>query len=240
MRSPTILDFTFFCGLILTALAILPATVAAQSNDHVSIQAHSGWVGLGGRKESVATAKAVRGQCYVDGKLVDSKLIDNFLRELNAPADAPSLANLGITQTWLDQNAVAAYANHAQDQPKVDRAKFLASFRNLALVEKLLPELVRGGWTDDYPSLELKVDEGGKISTVTSKRQNLFMIPFEITENGATRTSYNAKLARALVAWLPANFANRDRLGGNNLRSLLADKVIMQMRGQIFGESAGQ
>lgn len=217
-------------GVIALLFAAAP-TGAVQPDDHVSITIHSKWVGLRGAKESVATVMQLRGQCYVNGKVVESKLVEDLLRELAAPVDAPSLTNLGITQSWLDQNAGPAYADHAKDQPKVDKDKFLASYRDLSLVESLKPELLRDGWTDDYPTIEIKIQKGSDAPIMlTSKHQNVFMIPFDISQGAATRTSYNAKLAQAIVGLLPANFTNRDRLSGNNLRSLVADKVIAKTR----------
>jgi hypothetical protein len=220
-----------FCLGVIALLSVAVPTGAIQPDDHVSITIHSKWVGLGGAKESVATVMQLRGQCYVNGKVVESKLVEDLLRELAAPAEAPSLANIGIDQTWLDKNAGPAYAGHANDRPKVDKGKFLASYRNLSLVESLTPNLLREGWTDDYPTIEVKIQKGNDAPIVlTSKHQNVFMIPFDISQGKTARTSYNAKLAQAIVALLPANFTNRDRLGGNNLRSLVADKVIEKTR----------
>ena len=218
-------------GIALVFLVVAAAPVAsAQLSDHISIQIRSKWVGLGGMKESSASVEQRAGRCYVNGRLVSPEVVENFLRQLGAAAETPSLANLGITKSWLDQNATPAFALHKNDQPPVDRTKFLASFRDLSLVETLMPELVKDGWTDDYPTVEIKIQRNGKSTVVSSKRQNVFMVPFEITEDGATRLTYNAKFAVALVALLPANFTNLDRLNGKDLRSVVADKVIYKMR----------
>lgn len=218
-------------GLSIALIIVVNApNASAQLSDHISIQIRSKWVGLGGMKESAASVEQRAGRCYVNGKLTSAAVVETFLRELAAAAETPSLANLGINKSWLDQNATPAYANHANDQPKVDRNKFLTSFRNVSLVETLVPELVKDGWTDDYPTVEVKITRNGKTTMLTSKRQNVFMVPFEINEGGTTRQSYNARLAQALVAFLPANFTNLDRLNGKDLRSVVADKVIYKMR----------
>lgn len=218
-------------GIILMFLVGAAAPIAsAQLSDHISIKIRSKWVGLGAMKESSASVEQRAGRCYVNGKLTSAAVVETFLRELAAAAETPSLANLGINKTWLEQNATPAFADHANDQPKVERNNFLTSFRNVSLVESLLPQLIQGGWTDDYPTIEVKIERNGKTTLLSSKRQNVFMVPFEINEGGTTRQSYNAKLAQALVAFLPTNFTNLDRLSGKNLRSVVAEKVIDKMR----------
>jgi hypothetical protein len=200
----------------------------------LSVKIVSKWIGLGGTKESSFTLQQRQGVCYLNGKRIESKLVENVLREIDTPADTATLANLGITQSWLNENAAPAWAVHETDVPKPERTKFLATYRDLAVVESLLPDLLHGGWTDDYPSIEVTVQRGTNTTTVTSKRQNLFMIPFEITENGAARTSFNAGLSRALAALMADNFTNRERLNGTNLKGLVADAILRYNDGKTF------
>jgi hypothetical protein len=231
MKFKLIITVFLVGGLAL--LATNPAHGQAPE-PNVSLKIVSKWIGLGGTKESSFTLQRHQGVCYLNGKVVESKLVDTVLREVDAKAETASLANLGITQSWLNDNAGPAWAIHETDIPKPDRTKFLATYRDRAIIESLLPDLLHGGWTDDYPSIEVTVQRGTATTTVTSKRQNLFMIPFEIAENGATRNSFNAGLSRALAALMAENFTNRERLNGTNLKGLVADSVLRYNDGKMF------
>jgi hypothetical protein len=228
MRMRTMRGFSLLCGSVLFLAAL--SSVVAQSHPDVTIQLHSKWTGLGGAKESALSVVQKNGRCYINGQVAESKLVEELLRQVEAPADSASLANLGITQNWLNDNAAPAYSAHAQDLPKVDRGAFMSSFRDLSWLENLTPLLLGVGHTDDFPAIELTIQksDGSKI-IVASTRQNVFMVPFDITENGVKRQSYNAGLARAMVELMPAKFTNRERLGGDNLRAVVTDVVIGNM-----------
>lgn len=221
MKIPMLTATLLACGLAL----LLGNTVRAQDQT-ISVKIVSKWIGLGGAKESSFTLQQVRGVCYLNGKVIESKLVDTLLREIDTPAETATLANLGITKSWLNDNAGEAWRVHETDIPKPDRTKFLTAYRDLSVIDGLKPELLRGGWTDDYPSVEITVQRGTATTTVTSKRQNLFMIPFEVTSDGATRTSFNAGIARAMAALMEPSFTNRDRLDGAKLRYLVAEAVL--------------
>ncbi|MEP6902359.1 MAG: hypothetical protein ABJA66_11450 [Actinomycetota bacterium] len=52
------------------------------------------------------------------------------------------------------------------------------------------------------------------------------MLPWEIVRNGKTTKTYNANISRAIVALLPKKFANKKRVSGEDLRSVLATFVM--------------
>lgn len=231
MKISTIVALILTNGLAL----FLAGSVPAQPTDQtISVKIVSKWVGLGGARESSFTLHQVKGVCYLNGKVVESKLVDTLLREIDTPAETATLANLGITQSWLNDNAGPAWAIHETDVPKPDKTKFMAAYRDIAVIESLMSDLLRSGWTDDYPTVEIAVQRGTTNTTVQTKRQNLFMIPFEITENGTVRQSFNAGISRAVAALMAQGFTNRDRLAGTNLRGLVADAVLRYNDGKTF------
>jgi hypothetical protein len=163
-------------------------------------------------------------------------MVDDLITAIDEPEIKNfELSNIGITQEWLDANAIPGgeeYATHyissgAQNQQEL----FYSSFKNLQFVEKLLPSLLRGGWTDDYPQLrvELLEKDGSKIE-VSSDEQPLFMLPFEIRRNGAEFKTFNANISRAIGNLLPKKFVNKGRLTGTGLRSRLAEEVMRMVK----------
>ena len=69
-----------------------------------------------------------------------------------------------------------------------------------------------GMWTDDSPSIEIKISTNGSALTLTSTSQKPFMMPWEIELNGEARESCNQDISRLLFALLPVTMTNRDRL----------------------------
>lgn len=89
-----------------------------------------------------------------------------------------------------------------------------------------MPELFRGGWTDDYPFVEVRVKtQDGKVINLSSAAQPIFMLPWDIAENGRKTRTYNARISRSIANLLPKDFTNRERLSGVDLREELAEKV---------------
>lgn len=207
----------------------------AQTREVQEIKITSAWGGLGTPQKSELLIIHKPKGYYAKGKKIEKQLIDNLLYALDEPEIKEfQAANLGITQEWLNANAeigVKEYADYyfsvaAPNQKEL----YLSSFKNLQFVEKLLPSILRGGWTDDYPNFGVETTEldGSKI-VVGSDEQPSFMLPWEIVQNGKTIHTYNANISRALVALLPKKFANKDRLSGENLRRVLASSVMREI-----------
>jgi hypothetical protein len=56
------------------------------------------------------------------------------------------------------------------------------------------------------------------------------MLPWEVVRRGRKVKTYNADIARAVVALIPKEFVNRDRLSGENLDRRLAEEVMFEIR----------
>lgn len=225
----------FFANLI---LLILCAFVFAQTREVKEIKINSSWGGLGTpQKSELIIAHKPKGY-YAGGDRVEKHLVDNLLGAIDEPEIKKfELANLGITQEWLDANAQAGIEDYAASYFSMSAPKqkqlYLSSFKNLQFIEKIIPKVLNGGWTDDYPSFGVEITEadGTKI-IVGSDEQPEFMLPWEIVRNGKTTRTYNANISRALVALLPKKFANRDRLSGKYLRQNLAVQVTREIKDQ--------
>jgi hypothetical protein len=215
--------------LLLFALSLVshPTTVAQVSGSVTSIEIRSRWGGLGPAGDSSLRINQQKGVFRANGKRIDSKLVESLLRELDASVEIGTLTNLGIDESWLRANADEVLPERLKREPQNEKDLFLDSYRNMRLVEKLLPEILSQGWTDDFPEVLIRINKKDSSEIrLTSSRQNIFMTPFVIEENGRIRASFNANLSRAIAALLPKDFTNRERLEGARLKFLVAEKVV--------------
>jgi hypothetical protein len=220
----------FLCPLLST-----PPRACAQASEVESIEIKSAWNGLGPFSESKLSVRQQDEKFFAGGKPISSALVENLLRELKAAADAPTLEAIGITEEWLQANAESALPKSLKESDQSEKNLFLDSFRNIGLIEKLLPAILGGGWTDDYPQFELRVRmKDGSTIRVGSSRQNALMVPLAIVESGSVgRLSYNAGLSRAIASLLPRKFTNRERLSGEGLPAVVARKVMGEIEEQL-------
>jgi hypothetical protein len=211
-------------------LAVSPGAVP-QTNPRVkTIEIHSQWGGLGPAGDSTLQISRHAEQFRIKGKTVDRTLVEDILTQIDAAVSEPTLENLGITKSWLESNSDAALPDRLRNEPANEKELFRSYFRNVGLMEKIVPEIIRQGWTDDYPQLDVRVlRDDGSITILHSERQNIFMIPVTITERGQVRLSYNSRLSRAIAAVLPSGFVNRERLSGADLRSVVATAVMSRI-----------
>jgi hypothetical protein len=212
------------------ALSASPAAVQQTNSRVKSIEIHSKWGGLGPAGDSTLEILRHGAQFRIKGRTVDDRLVEDILNQIDAPVPAPTLENLGITRSWLESNSDAALPDRLRNEPANEKDLFWSHFRNVSLMQKIVPEIIREGWTDDYPQLEVRVlRDDGSTTLLRSERQNIFMIPMGINERGQERLSYNARLSRAIAAVLPSGFINRERLSGAELRSVVATAVMSRI-----------
>jgi hypothetical protein len=215
-----------------------PSGVMARIPGVAQIHIVSTWGGLGSprHEELIITRKS--GSYFANGNPVKNQLVNDLLAAVDAPViEKPDLDNLGLTQEWLEANAEKGVKEYAEAYFQMAapnlQALYLASFKNQSLIGNLLPSLLRGGWTDDYPGIEVEIteDSGAKV-LVTSTEQQLFMLPWEVSGDGQTVKTYNIDISRAIAALLPAKFTNRARVAGEGFRRVLADAVMQNIKGQ--------
>ena len=158
----------------------------AQVRDIRQIKILSSWGGLGTPAKKGLTIRNTGKGYKLNGDRIEKELVDDLIAALDEPEiKGFELSNIGITQHWLNTNAVLAAEDdpnlHITSSARNQQELFYTSFKNLGFVEKLLPSLFRGGWTDDYPQVQVEVTEkdGSKIE-VSSLKQPTFMLPFEM------------------------------------------------------------
>ena len=128
---------------------------------------------------------------YLDGKMVDTNVVENLLVTINEPVIKElDFTQFGINQSWLNENAASALNEYISYYPYIkpseeQRKLFLDSFRNLSLVDKALRNYYESRWTDDYPQFSLEIiDTNGKVINLYSDAQHIFMVPWQIAKYG--------------------------------------------------------
>lgn len=160
-----------------------------------------------------------------------------LVRALSAPTmSSPSLSNLGITPAWLADHAGDAAKHFGTLGEPNDRRQqefFRKSFTDLALIQRIIPNVVSANWTDDsvwvHAVLRFK---NGKTISAESENQPAFMLPWTCRAKGITIRTYNADISRAVAGLLPEGAVNRERLQGEGLEN----EIVFEMPGAIKGE----
>ncbi len=221
---------------ILLCLSLMTVTALAQSRSVNQIRIVSRWGGLGEGKHGELIVTRKSGAYLVNGKKIPDELIINLLSAIDAPIVAkPDLANLGITQEWLDANAEKAIKEYAAAYFSLaapnQQALYFSSFKDPKFIEKVLPRLFNFVASDDYPNVEIETTGAdGRVINVSSKAQPLFMLPWVISGDGRRLETYNADIARAVASLMPKKFANKERLAGAGLGYELARAVMDEIK----------
>lgn len=223
--------------LAITFLLLTFSFSFAQTKQEVKeIKITSTWGGLGNPQKSELTITQKPKGFYVKGKKIETRLVENLLNAINEPEIKQfNAANLGITQEWLNANAqtgVKEYADYYFSTAAPNQQSlYLSTFMNLQLIEEILPSVLRGGWTDDYPYFEVEIiNFDGSKTVVSSDEQPSLMLPWKIVKEGKITNTYNANISRAFVDLLPKKFANKGRLSGENLPGVLARSVMAKTK----------
>lgn len=222
--------------LAVTLLLLSFSFSFAQTSEVREIKITSTWGGLGDAQKSELIITQKSKGFYAKGKKIETQLVENLLKAINAPEIKQFNAeNLGITQEWLNANAqsgVKEYADYYYSTAAPNQQSlYLTTFMNLQFIEEILPSVLRGGWTDDYPhfGLEIVKTDGNKM-IVESNEQPTLMLPWKISRDDKEIETYNANISRAIVDLLPKKFANRSRLSGEDLRRVLATSVMRRIK----------
>lgn len=157
-----------------------------------------------------------------------------LVRALDAPVmSAPSLSNLGISQGWLNEQAVEAakhFGNLGEQNDERQQEFLRKSFTDLALIGKTIPRVVKSNWTDDPVWVHVIVRySDGKTIQAETKNQPAFMLPWTCKRDGRIIRTFNADISRAVAKLLPDNSVNQQRLQGAGLMR----QIVFQMDGSI-------
>ena len=172
---------------------------------------------------------------YLGVKLCNSESIDKLLSAIKEPAIKQlDVVQLGITQSWLDQNAEPAleeYLSCYNDKPSPQQKDlFINAFKDPNLAKIVLYRYYKSFQPDDYPSFSLKIIPFDNRTAVElySDDQHAFMIPWRITRKGKVERTYSAEISRAVCSLLPRDFPEIDkkRICGSELRREMARSIL--------------
>lgn len=214
----------FLTVCIAGAFAAAPPTVK-------KIEINSYWGGLGpSRKTELVIEKGNDG--YRLGRhQVEKNLVENLDVALREPVIAtPTLENLGITHQWLEEALKGV--PFPQGTPE-QQSLFKEYFTDPSFVTALLPELFFCCHTDDYPGVTVTIRyEDGSTKTLSSHSQSSYMLPWKIQSETVTSETFDTNISKALIALLPTDATNRERLKGDGLSDKLADVVMKDIEDQ--------
>jgi hypothetical protein len=221
---------TATCAAALVLLASPQLFAQQQSVKQITIA--SRWGGLGFVKPTELLIQR-HGDTYRSGrKRIDTRLVEALSTALREPEiTKPDLANLGITQEWLEQQSSKDYPGSFVSSAPNQMALYKSSFTSLPTIQQVLPELFSFSRTDDYPGVEVAVtfDDGTSLSA-SSYSQYLFMLPWKVTGSNGAVSSCNADISRAVAALMPNKAANRYRIAGEGLAQDLAEAVLQHIK----------
>ena len=151
----------------------------AQARDVRQIKIISTWGGLGTpQKSELLITRKPKGY-YAKGDRIENQKIDELLTAIDAPEiKGFQAANLGITQDWLEANAepgVKEYAAYYFSTAALNQKElYLSTFKNLQTIEKILPGVLRGGWTDDHPSFTAEITRRKQIGPYLKRPADVY------------------------------------------------------------------
>jgi hypothetical protein len=252
---------------------ILAATNLCQTADagplpptQIVIRAdHSGW-----SSASTNLTLTLSNGVYAAGTYtVAPVLISNLITAAKRPWPQPGTnawprftidpVNLGLDAAWVKSNyqrLLQAYSGDSDKGVFPNTSERQRAWLTNALADvELLGDAVRGcfgtmGWTDDYPSLELRFenDNGQTVEQVfrlSTSAQPSFMLPWQVDDGTNEFTSGNADISRAVVQVLPPGFLNRDRLNGDIFQMVVREflnlgKVLEFIRKATLEDTLGK
>ena len=158
----------------------------------------------------------------------------DLVRALTAPPiNTPSLSNLGINQSWLEEQAGEAakhFGSLGEPNDQRQQAFLRESFTDLALIRKAIPRAVRSSWTDDPVWVHVIVRfVNGKTIEAETRNQPAFMLPWTCERDGNKIQTFNADISRSVAKLLPDGAVNKGRLQGAGLMR----EIVFQMDGSI-------
>jgi hypothetical protein len=143
---------------VLVFCFVFPASAQKRQVDRIDIT--STWGGLGTPQKSRIAIVRKGSEFIADGKKVNPVEIEALLKALEeSDIEKPTLENLGITQSWLSDNAQSCMNDcvngYIYRSIPAQKLLFVSKFSDTKFAQEQIEEMFRGGfWTDDYPRFE--------------------------------------------------------------------------------------
>lgn len=213
------------------------ACAKAPEAHHLLVVIHTTQASAFGRPETtLVRVEKKNGKYVAENKEIPDEQVTTFLVAVDKHSEGPvSFSDLGLTQSWLDQNAEPAFDEYFEGQTTSilpsQRDLFISSFRNTSAIGKAVDEYFHSYWTDDFPRAHVEVYDrnSGRAIVLESSELHAFMIPWRISENGRNRLSFNANIGRTLDEFLPENAALKERIGGVHFRCGLSQSLYKEI-----------
>ncbi len=221
-----------YAPLVLAVALAAPVSVRAANATVRQIEIKSSWGGLGKPQQTALVIKNDGKGYRLGRKRIQAVSVDALVEAIEQPViTKPTLEGLGLTKAWLQERVTGIPKKSSWWKLKSGTAKqsalFENSFTDTEFVSKVLPSLFNFSGSDDYPSVEVTLirDDGSRV-TVSSDSQCSFMLPWNISANGATSSTFNSQISAAVAALMPEKATNKNRLDGRSFDVDLAEAVM--------------
>lgn len=209
------------------ALLLLLGAGSLAAEGTLEIHIRSTYFGHEGFEEEV-TISCEGQRCRADGKAVEWAAVERLLEAVERPAlTAPTAEGLGISRTWLTENAAEAWTElplHGEVPTEGQKALFASAFAD---PQRLQPGLIQHFSVPlslhDLPGVFVEIRRAdGSTVEVQATSSSLYLMPWEVTKGGSKTTTYDRVLSDAVAQLMPDGFLNRSRLLDPDVREELA------------------
>jgi hypothetical protein len=222
-------------ALGLADVAVVQSHVAPGAAERVVI--HIEQHGWSSQKRELVITRGATG--YSDGeRSIDAALVDALVASAtHAPVAALDIASLNVDAARLR----AAAESESRGQPPATAARLVERICDPSRLPAIAHMLYSGGWTDDYPSVQVDITlaGGGKVKLAT-RAQPPLMLPWKVASGSSEHDSWAPAISRAVAALLPAKLVNRERLAGEGLEQKLAEYGSAMVRDSTEREGADE
>jgi hypothetical protein len=171
-------------------LLVFFSSAYASAREIKRIQIKSTYRGFAVHGEDELIIEKKNSHYYTQKRMVNDTAICALLEAIDPSSkiiEKPDLDKLGLTQTWLNENANSALSDYLKSGRKTysleQQKHFLTSFTNLQIMKKFVDEYYGNAFraTDDDPDIEIVVQtDEGKVVEISSRSQFEFMLPWHI------------------------------------------------------------
>src|ERR1700675_3990604 len=190
-------------AIILSPVLFVVGSAFSADNTVRQVEIKSHWGGLGTPQQTDVVIQNEAGIYKLGRRRIDATSVEALVEAVQQPLiPKPSLEALGLTKAWLQEQVSgipkeSSWWKLKSGTPR-QRELFEHSFTDPDFINKVLPSLFNFSRTDDYPSAEITVsrDDGSTI-TISSHSQYSFMLPWNVSANGNTFSTYNSRISAA-------------------------------------------